>query len=491
MKKLMTSAVVAAAIALPAMAMAKESVILSMRLEPPGLDPTTGAAAAISQITLYNIFETLTRLDNSGAVHPLLAKSWSISDDGLTYTFNLHSGVKFHDGADLTAEDVKFIFERNAAKDSRNKKKKVFRNMASVSAKGPHTVAIQLKSTNGLLTFLLAQATAVVVDPASAPKNETNPVGSGPYKFVKWTKGDSVELTKFAGHRDAGGVAIKDATFRFISDNTAQVAALLSGDIDYAPGLGACELFPQFENNDKFTTLKGNTEGETILSMNNKSKALSDVRVRKAVMHAIDRKAVIDAASCGYGTPIGTHFAPHHPAYLDLTAQSAYDPAKAKALLAEAGYGGGLELSLKLPPVGYARRGGEVIADYLRRVGITAKIQNVEWAVWLDQVYKNKQYDLSIVSHVEPLDIGIYARKKYYFQYDNAEFNNLIKMADSATNQADRYKYWQLAQRKLADDQVNGFLFELPKLGVAKKGLKGMWNNWPAFINYLAEYSWE
>ena len=158
----------------------------------------------------------------------------------------------------------------------------------------------------------------------------------------------------------------------------------------------------------------GSTEGETILSTNNKSDKLSDVRVRKALAHAIDRQAIIDGAMFGYGTPIGTHFAPHHPDYVDLTSQSAYDPQKSRDLLKEAGVEG-LTLSLKLPPPSYARRGGEIIAAQLREVGIETEIANLEWAQWLEQVFRGKDFDLTIVSHTEPMDIGIYTNPDYYF----------------------------------------------------------------------------
>ena len=492
MRRILMTAAVAASLALPVAAQAAGgSVTIGMRLEPPALDPTTGAAAAISQITAYNIYETLTKLDNEGKVHPMLAESWTISDDGLSYTFNLAKGVKFHDGSDFDAQDVIFTFERNKGPDSKNKRKATFEKMVSITAPDPHTVQITLDAPYSMLTFDLAQAVSAIVAPETAATNETNPVGTGPYKFDRWVKGDSVTMVKFADHRNAADVQIERATFRFINDSAAQVAALLAGDLDYMPSLSASEMFPQFETHPDFNTLKGTTEGETILAMNNAHAALSDVRVRRAIMHAIDREAVIEGASGGYGTPIGTHFAPHHPAYLDLTAMSAYDPEKAKALLAEAGYGDGLELSLKLPPPAYARRGGEIVADMLGKVGISAKIENVEWPVWLEQVYTNKQYDLTIVSHVEPMDLNIYARDNYYFNYESADFRAILAQADSAVTVEDQTKYLQAAQRKLAEDAVNGFMYEGAKLGVAKKGLTGLWNNWPAFINEVSAMRWE
>ena len=474
-------------------AVAKDSVSIGMRLEPaPGLDPTTGAAAAISQVTLYNVFEGLTRLDGSGDVHPMLARSWTISEDGTTYTFSLEPGVKYHDGADLDSADVKAQFERNAGPESSNKQKKLFRALKAVEAPGPHTVVIRLDKPRSLLPFELAQAAAVILDQGSFADAVTNPIGTGPYRFVKWTKGDSVELRKFDGHRSAANVHIEKVKFRFISDATAQVAALLAGDLDYMPSLSAPEMFSQFQADDRFTALQGTTEGETIIAMNNMHPALSDVRVRRAIMHAIDRKALIDGAVAGYGTPIGSHFAPHHPAYVDLTGRYPYDPARAMSLLAEAGHAGGLELTLHLPPPSYARRGGEVVAAMLAEVGITARIENVEWAQWLENVYKERQYAITIISHVEPMDIGrIYSDPGYYMQYDSPAFREIHDRFVAAKTKEEQFRELAAAQRLVADDAVNGFLFQLAKLGVAQEGLTGMWPSWPAFINDVSALRWE
>ncbi len=469
---------------------AKDSITIGMRLEPaPGLDPTAGAAAAISQVTWYNIFEGLTRISEKGVVGPMLASSWKVSNDGLTYSFKLLEGVKFHDGSDFSSEDVKFSFERAAGEDSKNKNKKMYRAIESIQTPDSNTVVIKLKKRSALFLFKLAQSTGAIVDAASAENNGTNPIGTGPYKFVKWTKGDSVEMTLFKGHRNASKIKIKDAKFRFINDANAQVNALMTGELDYMPNLSAPEMFSKFESDSKFNAVAGTTEGETILAFNNKAKYLSDVRVRRAIQHAIDRKALINAAMEGHGTPIGSHFAPHGAAYVDLTGMYPFDQNKAKKLLKEAG-AENIELSLKLPPPSYARRGGEVIAAMLSEVGITAKIENVEWPVWLDQVYKKKQYDLTIVSHVEPMDIGNYSRKPYYWQYESAAFDKIYSEFEESTSASDQTRLLKAAQRKIAEDAANGFLFQMAKVGVTQKGLKGFWASWPAFINEVAAMSW-
>ncbi|GLQ05461.1 ABC transporter substrate-binding protein [Sneathiella chinensis] len=491
MKKLFVAAAVASAVLAPMTAnAAKDTVNFSQRLEPPGLDPRTGAAAAISLVTLYNVYEGLTRIDINGKVAPLLAKSWTVSPDGLVYTFKLVEGAKFHDGADFDSSDVKYTFEQNAAEGSQNKRKDRFTNIASIETPDAATVVLTLKEPRGDFLAQLGESTAVIVDPASDANNATTPVGTGPYKVVRWIKGDSIQMKAAETYRDLANLKIKTANFRFINDAASRMASLLTGDVDYA--VVPNETLDQYKLGGQFEILSGNSNGETILSTNNAREALSKLKVRQAIAHAINRQEIIDGAMFGYGTPIGSHFAPHHPDYIDLTDTYPYNPEKAKALLAEAGYPNGLELSLKLPPVDdYARKGGQIVAAQLENIGIKVKIENVDWPKWLDEVYKNKNYDLTIVSHVEPMDINIYARDNYYFNYHNETFNKVMSDAETAINPEIRTAKLHEAQRILANDAVNGFLFQLPRVAVIRKGLKGVWPDFHLFATDIARMEWE
>jgi peptide/nickel transport system substrate-binding protein len=322
----------------------------------------------------------------------------------------------------------------------------------------------------------------------TAADNATNPIGTGPFVFVDWAQGDHVELGKNPNYW-GNPVALDSVTFKFISDATAAFAAMMAEDVDVFPVFPAPENLPQFEADPRFSVIIGSTEGETILSTNNLAPNLSDVRVREAIAHAIDRQAIIDGAMFGYGTPIGTHFNPTNPDYIDLTGQSDYDPDKARALLAEAGVSD-LTLRLKLPPPTYARRGGEIIAAQLREVGINTEISNLEWAQWLEEVFKAHDYDLSIVSHTEPMDIGIYARDDYYFQYDNAEMQAIMAELNDTTDPAGRTALLHKAQRHIADEYVNGYLFQLAKTGVANAKINGLWENSPTQASDMTGVSW-
>ena len=468
----------------------KDTLVLAMTLEPPGLDPTAGAAAAIAEVVQYNVLETLTKIRSDSSIAPLLAQSWTVTPDNKTWAFKLRPGVKFQNGEPFNAASVKFSLERAATADSTNKDKAVFANIVNLSATDDLTVVITLKNTNPDLLFQLGQATAVIVEPKSAASNHTQPVGTGPFRLESWTKGSNLVLTRWDGFRDAKSVALRRVTIRFISDAAAQVAALLAGDVDLFPRVSAARSLSQFKADKRFQVLVGGSRAKTIVAINNKKKPLDDVRVRRAIAMAIDRKQVVDAVADGFGTPIGSFYVPGAPGYVDLTAVNAYNPDKARALLKEAGVSSPLALSLKLPPTPYARQGGEVIAAMLAKVGIAAKQESVEWAQWLSGVYAQKAYDLTIISHVEPLDFGNFARPGYYWNYESAQFNALWAQISSTADSAQRLKLMADAQRLVADDAVAAYLYQPTWITVASARLKGMWTDMPIFANDLAALSW-
>jgi peptide/nickel transport system substrate-binding protein len=484
-----------AAAPLPALAQAKkDNVVMGMTLEPPGLDPTNAAAAAIAEVTLYNIYETLTKVNEDGSVSPLLAESWRTSSDLKTYTFKLRKGIKFHNGEPFNSAAVKFSFDRNAAANSTNKDKSLYQAFESVTAPDPDTVEIVVKYSEPNLPFLIGQASGSIVEPKSAPTNITQPVGTGPYTLGGWAKGSSITLVKWPDYRNAAAIKMSKVTIRIISDPAAQVAALLSGDIDVLPRAAVARSLAQFKADPRFNVLVGGSRAKTIAGINNKKKPLDDIRVRRAILAAVDRKAMIDGAVDGFGTPIGSFYTPGSTGYVDTTGINPYDPEKAKKLLAEAGVTLPLEISLKLPPPAYARQGGEILAAQLARVGIVAKIENVEWAQWLSQVFAPNgphNFDMTIVSHVEPFDLVKLTEADYYLGYNNEKFNALYKQITATPGDADRAKLLGDAQKMLATDAVAVFMFQPQWITVSAKKLKGVWKEVPQFENDFSAWSWE
>jgi len=467
---------------------ARTDLVVGVVLEPPHLDPTAGEAAAIDEVLYANVFEGLTRIGSGGEVLPALAQKWDISEDGKVYTFHLHTGVKFHDGTDFDAGDVKFSLDRARDEKSTNAQKGLFAQIDSVEVVDPATVKVTLKQPQGSFLYNMGWGDAVIVAPESAEGNKEKPVGTGPFRFENWARGSSITIVR---NPDYWGepVALEKAEFRIVPDAAAAVPALLSGDVQAFPMFPA-DAVDQVRDDPRFEVVIGATEGETLLSINNKKAPFDNLKVRQAISHALNREEIIQGASNGLGTPIGSHFSPGNAAYVDLTGTYPYDPEKAKALLAEAGFPNGFEATLKLPPTPYARQGGEIIASQLRQVGINLRIIPVEWSDWLDGVFKQKDFDLTIISHTEPNDIDIYSRPGYYFQYENPEFNKLIEELDVTSDDAKRGELYRQAQEILARDAVNGFLFELPKVGVWDKNLQGMWHNAPIQANDLTAVRW-
>jgi ABC-type dipeptide/oligopeptide/nickel transport system permease component/ABC-type transport system substrate-binding protein len=456
---------IAALMLMPLCAPAADRLAIGMQLEPPILDPTASPAAAVSEIVYGNVFEGLVQFAPDGSVVPKLAAGWDISADGLSYVFHLRRDVHFHDGSPFDAAAAKFSLDRALDPGSVNPQKPRLAKIQSVDAVDPHTLRIVLKQRSGGLLQSLAWGAFVMVSPRSAATNALRPIGTGPFRFSGWRRGDSVTLVRNADYWGERAL-LEEATFKFIADPTAAYAALMAGDVDAFSNYPAPESFAQFAADPRFAVFAGTTEMETVLALNHRVAPLGNLSVRRAISYALDRRAIIDGAMYGLGTPIGSHFPPRNPAYVDLTGVYPHDVARAKALLAQAGYPNGFAVTLKLPPPSYARRGGEIVAAQLAQAGIRVSIENLEWAQWLDQVFARHDFDMSIVGHAEPMDYDIYARDDYYFGYSSPEFKALIAELDDTLDPARRRALLQQVQRKLADDAVNGFLFQYPRLDV-------------------------
>jgi peptide/nickel transport system substrate-binding protein len=478
---------------MPSMAQAqarKDSLILGMILEPTSLDPTMAPAAAIGEVVHYNILEGLTKINVDGAITPLLAESWKMDADGKAFTFKLRKGVKFSDGADFDSSAVKFSFERAKGDKSTNKAKAVFNNISHISTPDAYTVVLVLNNPDGNFLFRLGENTAVILHPNSAANAATKPVGTGPYRLDAWVKGSSIAMAKWEGYRDPVAIKIKKVTFRFINDSAAQVAALLAGDIDGMPRFQSPQSLKQFQSDKRFVVEMGSSAGKGIMTINNRKKPFDDVRVRRALSLAVDKKAFIDGVFEGMAKPIGSHMAPTDAGYVELSGLYSYDPEKAKALLKEAGVQTPLNVTLTLPPPPYARKGGEILAAQLSKVGINAKIENVEWAQWLGGAFKGN-FDLTVINHVEPLDYMAYANPQYYWGYDSKAFRELAAKHSETTSAKDRTKLFGDMQRMIANDAVNVFLFNASNTAVYRKGLKGLWSSSPIFANDIAAVSWQ
>jgi len=456
------------------------TLTIALSAEPPGMDPVTNPAATIKRVVHYNLLESLLKVDRKGEVVPALAKSYEVLKDGKEYTFHLHGGIKFHDGKPCTAEDVKFSLERILDPKTAAVNRKYYVGIETIQVVDPLTVKIKVKKYDSNFLFNVARGDAVIISRHSVDQLKSQPIGTGPFKLAEWKRGDSVTMVKSPDYYLKAIPYLDKVIFKFIPDPSAQLAALRAGDVDVI----AYDLSPEnavlLEKDPRFKVLKGNTTTEVIMAINNSRKPFNDIRVRQAMTLAIDRQAVSQGAVAGYGSPIGSHMDPTNPYYVDLSQLYPYNPEKAKELLAEAGYPTGFGAVLKLPePYAYARRSGEIIADQLSKVGIKLIIEVIQWGQWIDRVFKNAEYDLTVIGHAEPFDIEIYSRPDYYYRYHNPKFQELMKKAEEEMNEQARKKIYAAAQRMIADDFVNVYLFIYPALPAMKKEVMNWWKDYP------------
>lgn len=440
-------------------------------LAPPSLDLTRGSGAGIPQLLLYNVYETLVKITDDGEFEPLLAESYEVSDDGLTYTFALHDDVTFQSGKPMTSADVKFSFDRNltdAAAPSIIKE--TFSKVASVEAPDATTVVVTLSERSRNFLYNIAQTSGIVINEAAVPALQSAADGTGPFEVTAFAPPDTATLTRFEGYwGEPANVA--EVQWRYITDASALAAAAQSGEIDIVTNL-APELFGPFADDDSYKVVDALTNGETILAMNNSKPPLDDVRVRQAISHAINKEDVLQAAESGYGQVIGSHSSPADPWFEDLAGKYPYDPERARALLAEAGVSN-LTLTLRAPPPPYAQATAPIVQSQLAEVGITVQIENVQFPLWIEEVFTNANYDLTIISHVEARDVVRYGDAQYYWRYDSPEVQTLLDQADAAPTEAESDELYRQVLNRIADDAVNDWLFVLPNLQVIQSNIEG------------------
>ncbi|MDN3480888.1 ABC transporter substrate-binding protein [Arthrobacter sp. APC 3897] len=450
-----------------------DGVVVALTGEPANLDFTTTAGAAIPQALMANVYEGLVEIDQEGRIQPLLAKSWDISEDRTTYTFTLEPGVTFSNGEAFTAEDVKFSLERVKSDAWLSSLKTKMDVVDTVTVLSDTEVRVQLSRPSNAWLFDLGTPVGAMFDESGVQDLASTAIGTGPFTVQAWNRGESIEL---AARTDYWGEAprVQTATLRYFADAVATTNALRSGDVDVVYNMQAPELLPTFADDDAFQVLEGTSNGEIMLSMNNARPPFDDVRVRQAVLHAIDRQAVLDTAWSGYGTLVGAPVPPTDPYYEDLSGTYPHDPEKARALLAEAGVEN-LDITFTVPTRPYATAVSEIVVSQLAEAGINATIESAEFpAVWLDQVFTRHDYDMSVVLAVESRDLlTMFNNPDYYLGYDNTRIRDTAAAADAADT-AGYISGMQQVVRTINDDAAAGVLFLFPNIVVAKAGVTGL-----------------
>ncbi|MDO5533895.1 MAG: ABC transporter substrate-binding protein [Propionibacteriaceae bacterium] len=462
---------------------AAKTLVIGATAEPATLDPTATDAAAGTQALLYNVFETLVRIDPEGRLAPLLAQAWDVSEDRLTYTFRLNTAARFSDGTPVDADAVAANIERIQQGTTAPKLKTAMSVVASTEVVDPATINITLTRPSVTWLYDMAGAAGIVMNPAGFATANSETAGSGPLTLDRWLPGDSIVLQKNSNYWGTPA-RFDEVTFRYFKDPNAMNASMLSGQLDIISNLQAPETLAQFSDTSRFTVIEGSTDGEVTLSINNGAasegvtpgtghEALADVRVRRAITMAIDRQALLDTVWFGKGTLIGSMTVPTDVWYEDLTGTHPYNPDEARRLLAEAGHP---QLTLRLQPAAlpYASKAAQFVASQLAAVGITAQVEELQFpARWVDTVLQKADYDLSIVAHVEPRDVVTFANPGYYWRYDNPAVQEAVARADAGTL-TEYEAEMRTAARLIAEDAAAVWLFALPNLVVTKTGITGV-----------------
>ena len=443
------------------------SVVVGAVLEPESLDILHQAGAAIDQVLLDNVYETLlTTADDGSTIEPGLADVPAVSEDATTYTFTLQDGVTFQDGSPMTADDV--VFSLDEARSDTGASAEDFASISAVAAVDDATVEITLAEPDNELTYNLTRRGGAVVQ-ADATDLESSANGTGPFRLTDWSVGSSITLERFDDYwGDPASVA--EVTFLYFTEPNAAVNALTTGDADILTGVNT-DLVGPLEDDPAYVVNQGTTNGEVTLGFNNSKSPLDDQAVRMAIRQAIDKQGVLDLYN-GYGTLIGGPVPPTDPWYEDLNDVAPYDPDAARTALEGAGVAEGTPLTLVYPNI-YPTNLAEYIASQLGDVGLEVEIQVVEFSVWLEQVYTNADYDLTVVIHVEPHDLANYANPDYYWRYDNPEVQDLIAEARTAPSPEESTELLREATRIISEDAAADWLLLFADLTVARQGVSG------------------
>jgi peptide/nickel transport system substrate-binding protein len=420
-------------------------------LEPSNLDIRETSGAALDQILIDNVYQGLVSRTPEQEIVDALASAHEVSPDGLTYTFTLREGVLFHDGSELTPEDV--VWSLNEVK-----KNETYRDSArlakvdNISADG-QVVTLTLSEPDSTLLWNLTGRAGLVFKKGDKTDRKVDANGTGPFTLESWKQGDSIT---FSRNEDYWGDPAKVAqiVFSYIPDTQAALNAALAGDLDVVTGFDA-NLKDQIEANGDFVLSLGASTDKGTLAFNSKKAPLDDVRVRQAIRQAIDKESIVEALGAGqtmYG-PIPEL----DPGYEDLSDVAPYDPEAARALLAEAG-AENLSLTLTLYN-GYGTTVSAILVSNLNDVGITLKVDAVEFPTWINDVYISQNYDLSFVLHTEARDFENWANPDYYFTYDNPEVQRLYAESLTQTDEAAAADLLAQAARIVSEDHAADWLY--------------------------------
>lgn len=442
-----------------------DRISIGLIAEPQNLDIRSTPGAPLDQILIDNVYQGLIGLDvgSIDAYRPVLATALpEVSADGREYAFELRDGVRFASGAELSVADVTESLETTLNDGTLGAE-----NWAEVTGEG-RNVTISLEQPDNTLLWTLAGREGLIFESGDHTDLTQDTNGTGPYRFHDWVRGEHLTLTRVDDYWGAEP-EIRRATFRFLVDGRDAVAALRDGDVDVHTAL-LPSLRPEFEEDSAFRMVRAEGSDVFTLAFNSDRPPLDDPRVREALSRAIDPDAII-ASQNGDGKPLGGPIPEPEPGYEDLTSVNAYDPTAARSLLAEAGQTN-LSLTLTAPEF-YDSAPLDLITTQLADVGVSVRVKRIPFSAWLDEVYTNRDFQLSYVDHADARDIQRYADPTSYLGYDSSRVQDLYADAIAAEDGAETERLLAEAARRVADDAPAKWLYNYTPTNVIASHVTG------------------
>ena len=435
-------------------------LVYGMTQDLASLDPHQTTDAGTRSV-VFNLYEGLVKPTADGDLEPAVASDYVISDDATTYTFTLRDGIRFHDGSLVTVEDIQYSIERYA--EIQGESSAFFMRLSSVETPDEKTVVVRLKE--GYSEFLPDLTLAII--PKSNPDPAGNPIGTGPYQFVSYTIGQNLELSRFKDYWKENGAYLDTVQFKFVADLSTAFTELQAGTIDVLNYLTVAQVAVLEKKPEDFTIVEGSMNLVHAMFINNAYEPFQDVRVRQAMCYAVNRQEVNDFLFGGKSRLIGSHMIPSLAVWYEEKAENlySYDPQKAKELLAQAGYENGFELEITVPS-SYSQHvdTAQIIAQQLEQVGIRVKIKTIEWASWLEDVYRGRQYQATVIGFDGTLAPSDWLKKygtneaNNIANYANTDYDALLKKALASIDNEEKAELYRSMQMNLAENAASVYI---------------------------------
>ncbi len=465
------------------------SVVVGIQQDFDSLDPHKATAAGTKEV-LFNIFEGLVKPDENGNLLNAVASDYTVSEDGLVYTFTIRENVKFHNGNVVTAEDVKYSLERAAGLLDGTPLVASLHTITKVDIVDEQTVQVTVESAN---TELIYSFVAAIIPAGSGEDATANPIGTGPFSFVSYKPQEGMLVKKHEEYWQENLPYLDEVNFKIVSSPDSALLELQGHTIDlYAYLTDSQAMLLQ---ND-YQVLASPTNVVQALYLNNAVAPLNDVRVRQAICYALDKEEINLFVGGGKGQLISSAMLPTlKDYYVDLNEMYGVtdNVEEAKRLLTEAGYPDGFALEIAIPSnYEFHMQTGEVVVEQLKAVGITATIRAYEWGSWLEQVYNGRDYAATItgVTCADMTPGYLMTRfqtdsSKNFINFSSDAYNEAYKKAESTMDFTEKATYYAQAQEILCKEAGSAFLQAPANQTAISKKLSG-YKFYPVYVQDMS-----